>query len=156
MSGGFSTRPATAEDLPAIARFWRRSVISTGVTYEKDDTEADLLAKLETHFPDEWTVDVAESESTPIAFLALDKREPVLAQLFVDPEHQGRGLGLAFLNQTKAAFPEGFTLWTDERNAGSRRFYEREGLTLESLVKHPVASHYRAHYRWAPAHPGDH
>ncbi|MEM6584794.1 MAG: N-acetyltransferase [Pseudomonadota bacterium] len=156
MSEDYTVRPAREEDLPAIAEFWRRSILSTNVTYEKEDTEADLLVKLEQHFPSKWRVDVVEIGEALVGFLALEKDEAVLAQIFIDPGYQGRGIGLDLLRRAKSAFPDGFTLWTDERNTRARAFYEREGLTLDRLVKHPVASHYRAHCRWAPSNQRDH
>ena len=156
MSPRFNVRPATRRDLPAIARFWRRSVLSTKVTYEKEDTEADLLAKLEQRYPSDWSVEVVETEGALIAFFALNRHEAVLEQIFVDPDHQGQGIGLDLLDRAKAAFPTGLTLWTDERNTRARAFYEREGLTCLRLVKHPVANLYRAHYRWTPATSRDH
>lgn len=45
-------------------------------------------------------------------------------QLYVLPGHQGRGVGGALLAPAKAANAE-LRLWTFQRNASARRFYER-------------------------------
>lgn len=47
-------------------------------------------------------------------------------QLYVLPGHQGRGIGRALLAAAKAVNTE-LRLWTFQRNAGARRFYEAEG-----------------------------
>jgi GNAT superfamily N-acetyltransferase len=46
--------------------------------------------------------------------------------LFVLPEHQGKGAGKALLGIAKASQPV-LRLWTFQRNARARRFYEKHG-----------------------------
>lgn len=53
-----------------------------------------------------------------------------VSQLYVNPAHQGQGLGSALLEWAKAQSPEGLDLWTFETNIGAHRFYERHGFTL--------------------------
>ena len=53
-------------------------------------------------------------------------REGWIDQLYVLPEHQGRGAGDALLQLTKAVFPS-LQLWTFQKNTLARRFYERRG-----------------------------
>ena len=48
-------------------------------------------------------------------------------QLYVDPDHWGRGIGSALLDVAKRQRPGGLRLWTFAGNAGARRFYERHG-----------------------------
>jgi RimJ/RimL family protein N-acetyltransferase len=52
----------------------------------------------------------------------------ILTNLYVHPNHQGRGAGAALLAAVKLAAPRGFELWTFQPNQGARRFYERHGL----------------------------
>src|ERR1700740_2974741 len=50
-------------------------------------------------------------------------------QLYVLPSLQGRGIGTALLKIAQSRFPS-LSLWTFQRNAAARRFYERHGFTL--------------------------
>lgn len=51
-------------------------------------------------------------------------------QLYVHPEHQGRGLGDALLGKAKAGSRD-LQLWTFQGNAQARRFYEARGFVVE-------------------------
>jgi GNAT superfamily N-acetyltransferase len=52
-----------------------------------------------------------------------------LEQLYVLPEAQGQGIG-SVLVQTAKRFSERLQLWTFQRNAPARRFYEARGFAL--------------------------
>jgi GNAT superfamily N-acetyltransferase len=56
-------------------------------------------------------------------------REDWIDQLYVLPEAQGRGLGTALLQVAQNAFDR-LQLWTFQRNAQARRFYEARGFAL--------------------------
>ena len=49
-------------------------------------------------------------------------------QFYILPGDQRRGLGVSLLAQAKAAWPD-LMLWTFQRNAGARAFYESQGFT---------------------------
>jgi len=51
-----------------------------------------------------------------------------LEDLYVDPAHQGLGVGSRLLEEVKAQRPHGFTLWVFESNAPARAFYRAHGL----------------------------
>ena len=59
-----------------------------------------------------------------VGFIAF--RPGWVEQLYVLPGHQGRGVGTALLASAKADNVE-LRLWTFQRNAGARRFYESHG-----------------------------
>jgi putative acetyltransferase len=59
-----------------------------------------------------------------IGFIAF--REEWIDQLYVLPHRQRQGVGCALLQVAKAALPRLF-LWTFQRNAHARRFYESHG-----------------------------
>ncbi|MBR1269595.1 GNAT family N-acetyltransferase [Bradyrhizobium sp. AUGA SZCCT0222] len=56
-------------------------------------------------------------------------RDDRIEQLYVLPEAQGRGVGSELLDVAKRA-SERLQLWTFQRNAPARRFYEARGFVL--------------------------
>jgi GNAT superfamily N-acetyltransferase len=56
-------------------------------------------------------------------------REDWIDQLYVRPEAQGRGLGTELLRVAQNAFDR-LQLWTFQRNAQARGFYEARGFVL--------------------------
>ena len=56
-------------------------------------------------------------------------RDGWIDQLYVLPSSQSVGIGTALLGIARSRFPH-FSLWTFQRNANARRFYERHGFTL--------------------------
>jgi ribosomal protein S18 acetylase RimI-like enzyme len=73
---------------------------------------------------------VAEVDGRIAGMLVLPVGGRWVDQLYVDPEHQRRGVGRALLDRAKSQSPDGLDLWTFETNAGARRFYERHGFVL--------------------------
>jgi GNAT superfamily N-acetyltransferase len=71
-----------------------------------------------------WGAFDADAISGVIAF-----RADWIEQLYVLPEAQGRGIGSELLDVAKRA-SERLQLWTFQRNASARRFYEGRGFTL--------------------------
>lgn len=51
-----------------------------------------------------------------------------LDDLYVDPAHQGSGVGTMLLDVVKRLRPDGFCLWVFESNVDARSFYARRGL----------------------------
>lgn len=76
-----------------------------------------VIPKLET-----W---LAEEQGDLVAVMVLDADE--LAQLYVHPDQQGRGVGSLLVALAKSLRPDGLYLWTFESNLGAQRFYERHG-----------------------------
>ena len=60
-------------------------------------------------------------------------RDGWIDQLYVLPAHQGRGLGSALLEIAQERCPE-LSLWTFQRNAIARRFYERHRFVAAELT----------------------
>ena len=56
-------------------------------------------------------------------------REGWIDQLYVLPYAQGRGVGTALLEVARSD-AEHLSLWTFQRNAAARRFYERRGFAV--------------------------
>jgi GNAT superfamily N-acetyltransferase len=75
-----------------------------------------------------WGTFDADAMTGLIAF-----REGWIDQLYVLPEAQRRGLGTALLQVAQNAFDR-LQLWTFQRNAPARRFYEARGFALIQLT----------------------
>jgi putative acetyltransferase len=71
---------------------------------------------------------VAELDGRVVGLAALGEAE--LAQLYVHPDHIGRGIGSQLLEKTKELRPNGFALWTFPANERACRFYEKHGLRV--------------------------
>lgn len=71
-----------------------------------------------------WGTSAGDELAGIIAF-----RESWIEQLYVVPHAQGQGVGSELLDIAKRASGH-LQLWTFQRNAGARRFYERRGFVL--------------------------
>jgi GNAT superfamily N-acetyltransferase/chorismate mutase len=119
-------RPATADDLPAIAEVHiaaREAAYPSMPRTLHPPHEArawvsgwDLSA---------YSVWVAEAE-TPLGYARFD--EVWLDDLYVAPAAQGTGVGSALLDLVKSQRPSGFCLWVFESNQPAREFYRARGL----------------------------
>jgi len=87
-----------------------------------------------------WVVDymvpkretwVAEDTGRIVAVLVLDGDE--VDQFYVAPAEQRRGVGDAMLAHAKQLRPAGLRLYTFQRNAPARRFYEARGFVAKEF-----------------------
>jgi GNAT superfamily N-acetyltransferase len=117
-------RRATAADADAIAELYERSYATLDYL-PKLHTLAEHRAFMAKHV-EEDDVWVWEEPGGILGFMVLRPTELFL--LYLDPTATGRGIGTRLLEHAKARRPDGFTLWTFQRNVGARRFYERHGL----------------------------
>lgn len=117
-------RPASADDAPAIAIVLRRAFrISLPFLPELHTAEEDLWF-IRNKVLAENTVWVAEVAGAVVGFIAF--RAGWIDQLYIDPDHQGRAIGPALLaNALEDRTPR--QLWTFQRNARARAFYEARG-----------------------------
>ena len=122
---GNALRPATAADARTVAALFRTS----------RELALPYLPVLHTRDDDLWffgrlidrgavTVAVDDADRA-IGFVGA--APGWVEHLYVDPNHQGQGVGSALLAATKSAQPEGLDLWAFQRNSRARRFYERRG-----------------------------
>ncbi len=150
----WQVRRAGSDDAEAVATVWLRTrraaapAIPSSV-HTDDDVRAwisgSVLAERET-----WVVDLYRPGDV-VAVLVLDDSR--VDQLYVDPDHQGRGIGAALLQQAKTRSPNGLDLWTFEANVGARRFYERGGFAAVVRTDGDNEEHAPdVRYRW-PAPP---
>jgi GNAT superfamily N-acetyltransferase len=127
MSLALSIRRLERGDMHAAARVHRASF----------DHALPWLASLHTSDEDAWFYrERVFATSTVWGAFEDDEMRGVIAfrddwieQLYVSPEAQGRGLGTELLDVAKQA-SERLQLWTFQRNAQARRFYETRGFVL--------------------------
>ena len=153
-------RDATAADLPAIDRVFRRSFCDTFAhLYDRDD----LAAFFASFTPEAWAGEfadaryrfrVAEVEGEIVGYLKLgpsalpvetDKRAVELRQIYVLKAHHGRGVAAALSEWAiDEARRQGFeelylTVYVDNHRA--RRFYDRYGFEAVGRYDFMVGSH---------------
>ena len=94
---------------------------------------------------------VAEVNQLVVGFIALEGDH--VDHLYIAPAYQGRGIGDTLLAMAKEVRPDGLMLWTFQRNARARQFYEARGFVAEELTdgsrneeREPDAL-----YRWLPS-----
>lgn len=127
MAESLHVRPATHDDLPALADLDIRvraaavPAMPPGI-HTKDEVHAwvagwDLAA---------WDVWVAEADGMLCGYAVIVG--DWLHSLYVAPESSGRGIGATLLDLVKGVRPGGFCLWVFESNTPAREFYEHRGL----------------------------
>jgi GNAT superfamily N-acetyltransferase len=121
----FLIRPAQARDTDAIAAVHRTSM-REALPYLPDlhteDEDRAWVANVVLPHQEVW---VAEAAGRVVGVAALDG--DMLAQLYILPGQQGRGIGSALLNKTMERRPNGMRLYAFQRNTRARGFYERRG-----------------------------
>jgi ribosomal protein S18 acetylase RimI-like enzyme len=141
-------RPALPNDYDVLANIWLESWYSTGLK-SVFDPGLDMLRK---RIPEEvakgWNLYAAEEEDEILGMLALHPDDFYLDQLWVAPDHQGRGVGRALLAFTREQFPHEIWLRCVVENATAWRWYEREGFQFEGEEIVPPSNMRMKRYRW--------
>jgi len=152
-----SVRRMTNAEIADVVDLWRRS-------------RAAAQPWLEERMRDVWTDDhghfrnviaaendlwVAVADETVVGFLAINRA--LLNYLYVDPPAQNRGVGTLLLSKAQALSPDGFTLFTHQRNEKARAFYERRGLRVVAFgISPPPESEPDVKYAWQPVPRDEH
>ncbi|MEM9556130.1 MAG: GNAT family N-acetyltransferase [Acidobacteriota bacterium] len=130
--GTISLRQAQREDLAAVAALHRLSYFDAMPEMPRLHTLEETIGFYEQIvWPrDEiWlAVEGGGAEESLVGFIAF--RPGWVEQLYVDPAHQGRGVGSRLLARAMAG-AETLRLWTFERNVPARRFYAARGFDVE-------------------------
>jgi len=120
-------RPATTEDLPALADLHIRvrdaAYPSMPRRLHDDAGVARWVAGWDLAHSEVW---VAGSGDRPVGYARV--HEDWLEDLYVDPGAAGQGVGSALLDLVKARRPDGFGLWVFVSNTRAIDFYLRHGL----------------------------
>jgi GNAT superfamily N-acetyltransferase len=124
-------RRAVLADMAAVAVLHRMTV-RTSLPFLPDlhTPEEDLAFFRERLFPanEVW---VAEQDSELIGYAA--RADGWLNQLYVHPDHQGRGIGAAVLAHAMTGV-DALRLWAFQKNTRARRFYEERGFVLVRMT----------------------
>jgi ribosomal protein S18 acetylase RimI-like enzyme len=148
MTAAIAIRPAREDEFDAVTRVWFDSHVSTGLAVPGDSSFEDLRARIPREIAKGWQLYVAELDGRVAAMLAFRTRDTYLDQLFVAPEHQGKGIGKALLAFTRAHLPDEILLRTAIANHRAIAWYEREGFVREREKMQPGWSAPRVYYRW--------
>jgi GNAT superfamily N-acetyltransferase len=130
-------------DLAQIAQVWHEALASSTdhvptTTALRMRLSGDLAA---------CDVAVVRDGRCIVAFVACDREQRWLRQLFVHPAHQGTGIGTRLLKRAMQAMPGGW-LRTDAINQRARDFYERRGLHVLRAGLHPVSGAPTIEFGW--------
>jgi len=124
-------RSAMAYDAPQIARILRKAR-QHSLPYLPDiHTPEEDLDFIREVVLNESTVIVAETEETIVGFCAY--RGGWIDHLYVLPEHHGKGIGTALLDNAKNA-NHGLELWTFQKNRRAIGFYVKHGFFCAELT----------------------
>jgi ribosomal protein S18 acetylase RimI-like enzyme len=151
LSGAFEIRRFRPHELEVVVALWERA---------REDAQPWLEARMAwgresnlRHFRDvvarEHEVWLAVEGDAIVGLLALG--DGVVDQLHVDPPHQGRGVGTALLDLAKRRHPDGLALFTHQRNARARAFYESRGFRAVAFgTSPPPECEPDVRYAWRP------
>ncbi len=131
MKTELTLRPATTDDLPAVAELHLAARHGAGGSFpppvHPDHEARAWVAGWDLSSYDVW---VAERGGEPVGYARWTSTW--LDDLYVHPDHQGHGVGTALFELVASTRPSGFCLWVFESNAPARAFYARHGcLELE-------------------------
>lgn len=136
-------------DYDAVADVWLAGWLSTGLSTGDDPTIPEMRARIDDDAAKGCVFTVATVDDCVVGMLATFPGK--LDQLFLSPQWKGRGAGKALFAEAKRQMPGGFTLWANTANDRARAFYERRGMTLQSVGPRPdKPEQIVAHYRWSP------
>ena len=151
MADGLRIRPLREEETPELARLWRRARDEAQPWLEErmGYSAADDLRQLRDVVAPRCDMWVADRDGRALGFLAIEGE--LLDQLYVDPPEQRRGVGTALLRKAQELRPAGFHLYTHQRNAGARAFYDHHGLAAVAFgMSPPPESEPDVKYVWEP------
>jgi GNAT superfamily N-acetyltransferase len=144
-------RRAGPHEADEIAGVWLRSraasVPAIPAPVHSDDEVRNWFRDVVLPAKEVWVVD---DGGAVVALLVLE--DDWIDQLYVDPDHTGRGHGTRLVDVAKLRSPRGLQLWTFQANDGARRFYERHGFAAaETTDGDNEENAPDVRYRWSPS-----
>jgi GNAT superfamily N-acetyltransferase len=119
--------PAHARDALACADIFNRFVDETEWMPRVHDRD-DVARFYSTVMLPERDVTVARADEGVVAFIAIERGHDHVAALYVRNDWRNVGLGRRLLAAARQRCPDGFQLWTFQRNVAAQRFYAANGL----------------------------
>jgi GNAT superfamily N-acetyltransferase len=119
-------RPAALRNASELAQIHvraRTAAMPWLPTLHSTEETATWMANVVLPRQDVW---IALRDGAVVGFVAL--MPGWIEQLYVDPIAWRSGIGSALIDHAKQHHPEGFRLWTFQRNAMARSFYRKHGL----------------------------
>lgn len=89
---------------------------------------------------------VVEEEGHRLGFASVWVNDNFLHNLFVAPEHQGRGAGLALLEKVQSEFSSTGALKCLKKNHRAVEFYRRHGWKIEASGEGPDGEYFLMHF----------
>jgi ribosomal protein S18 acetylase RimI-like enzyme len=149
MSGEFIIREYRTEDFDAVTILWRISREKSIPEFQLEKghfffEDRDYFQKQIIKNNHIWVV---VSQNYPVGFMAMNN--DFVDQLYIDPDHQRRGIGRSLLNLARERSPEHVWLYTLQVNASARAFYEKNGFVAEKFgISPPPESEPDVEYHW--------
>ncbi len=144
-------RQGDSRDLDAITAVNLASWASTGLAQGSDLVFEQRRRRLAACLADGGGLYVAEDGGAVVGFMIFSPADGYLSQLFVAPEHQGRGIGRSLLDIARRLATGSIRLRTPMENLRAIGWYEREGFVKDGEAAHPDAPHrVLAYYRLPP------
>lgn len=130
-------RPYIDDDRDAVLDVWYRASARAHSFLPEDFFDAERRQIAEDWLPTAETT-VYELEGSVVGFLSLVGNE--VGGLFVDPEHQGRGIGRTLMDGARDSRPF-LELDVFEANAAARGFYEAYGFVYVDRHTNEATGH---------------
>ena len=90
---------------------------------------------------------VAIHDGHRVGFASVHENDNFLHNLFVDPQHQGMGVGRLLLEQVQKSFTSTGALKCLVKNERAVAFYQRHGWHIEASGDSPEGEYFLMHYR---------
>ena len=120
-------REAVARDADALCDLYLASRRAALPYLKKVHSDEETRTWISAVLLRDCSVWVAEEKGRIVGFVAIAGTH--LEQLYLHPDHLRRGIGSLLLAKAKELSPDGLTLYTFQRNAAARAFYEAHGFT---------------------------
>jgi GNAT superfamily N-acetyltransferase len=122
-------RKATSSDAPAVAGIYlasRKALVAFAPLTHDDDEVREWIA--DTLIPD-GGVWVAEKDHEILGMMAISKQDGAswIDHLYLNPASTSQGIGTHLLEHAKSLLNSPIRLYTFQKNAASRKFYEENG-----------------------------